>query len=123
MTPSEPTAIPSLVSPQTEMLEMASSYWLSQCIYVAAKVGIADLLKEGPEHCDTLAATTGTHSGSLYRLLRALASVEIFVETEPCCFELTPLAACLQSDAPASIRATCIMLGEEHYLSLGKCDA
>jgi len=115
----EATAIPSQVPPRTAMLDMASSYWLSQCIYVAAKLAIADLLKESSEHCNTLAAATGTHSGSLYRLLRALATVGIFAETEPCCFELTPLAACLQSDAPESIRATCIMLGEEHYQAWG----
>ncbi|MEM8722519.1 MAG: methyltransferase [Cyanobacteria bacterium P01_G01_bin.39] len=115
----ESTDILNQTPPQIAMLEMASSYWLSQCIYVAAKLGIADLLKEGAKSCDTLAAATATHRDSLYRLLRALASAGIFAETEPNCYELTPLAVCLQSDVPESIRATCIMLGEEHYQAWG----
>lgn len=47
---SEPT--PNLIPPQMSILQMASGYWLSQCIYVAAKLGIADLLKDGSQHCD-----------------------------------------------------------------------
>jgi DNA-binding IclR family transcriptional regulator len=101
--------------PQLAVLQMVSAYWLSQCIYVAAKLGIADLLKDSPQHCDTLAASTRTHSDSLYRLLRALASVGVFAETESRYFELTPLAACLQSDVSNSMRAFAIMQGEEHY--------
>ncbi|GAB1540313.1 methyltransferase [Scytonema sp. NUACC21] len=91
------------------------AYWVSRCIYVVAKLGIADLLKDGSQHCDTLAAATNTHSDSLYRVLRALAGIGIFAETQPRCFELTPLADCLQSNVTGSIRNQAIMRGEEHY--------
>ncbi|MEH1779512.1 MAG: methyltransferase [Nostoc sp.] len=100
---------------QISPMEWVHAYWVSQCIYVAAKFGIADLLKDGSQHCDTLAAATNTHSDSLYRVLRALASIGIFAETQTRCFELTPLADCLQSNAPDSIRATAILRGEGHY--------
>ena len=103
------------VPPQMAMLEMVSSYWVTQCIYVAAKLGIADLLKDAPKHCDELAAATNSHSDSLYRLLRALASLDIFAETQPHYFQLTPLADCLQSDVPHSIKDIALLMGEYHY--------
>jgi ubiquinone/menaquinone biosynthesis C-methylase UbiE len=105
--------------PQLAVLQMASGYWVSQSIYVAAKLGIADLLKDSPKSCDELATATGTHAPSLYRVLRALASLGVFAETQPNHFTLTPLAACLQSDVPDSIRAYVIMQGEEHYQAWG----
>ena len=105
--------------PQLAILQMASGYWVSQSIYVAAKLGIADLLKDSPKSCDDLATATGTNAPSLYRLLRALASLGVFAETELNQFTLTPLAACLQSDVPNSFRAFVILLGEEHYRAWG----
>jgi hypothetical protein len=105
--------------PQLAVLQMASGYWVSRSIYVAAKLGIADLLKDSPKSCDELATATGTNAPSLYRLLRALASLGVFAESELNQFTLTPLAACLQSDVPGSVRAFVIMLGEEHYRAWG----
>jgi hypothetical protein len=105
--------------PQLAVLQMASGYWVSRSIYVAAKLGIADLLKDSPKSCDELAAATGTNAPSLYRLLRALASLGVFAETQPNHFSLTPLAACLQSDVPDSIRAYVILRGEEQYRAWG----
>lgn len=107
------------IPPQLVMLQMVSASWISQSIYAAAKLGIADLLKDGSKNCDELAIATRTHTRSLYRLMRALASVGIFTESEPGYFNLTPLAACLQTDIPGSIRPFVIMLGEEHNRAWG----
>jgi hypothetical protein len=52
--------------------------------------------------------------------LRALASLGVFAESEVNHFTLTPLAACLQSDVPGSVRAFVIMQGEEHYQAWGE---
>ena len=90
---------------QITMIQIVSSYGVSQSICAVAKLGIADLLKNGPKHCDELAEVTNCHSNSLYRILRALASLGIFAETEPRYFKLTPLADCLQDDAPNSVKA------------------
>src|SRR6266851_1590386 len=57
------------------LFQMATGYWVSQAIYVAAKLGIADLLKDGPQSCVALAASTGSDVPSLFRLMRALSSV------------------------------------------------
>jgi predicted Rossmann fold nucleotide-binding protein DprA/Smf involved in DNA uptake len=69
-------------TPQDQLARMITGYWISQAIYVAAKLGIADLLADGPKTADELARATGTHARSLYRLLRALASVGVFSEVE-----------------------------------------
>jgi hypothetical protein len=106
--------------PQLAVLQMATGYWVSRSIYVAAKLGIADLLKDSPKSCDELATATGTNAPSLYRVLRALASLGVFAETQPNHFTLTPLATCLQSDVPDSIRAYVIMQGEEQYRAWGE---
>src|SRR5690349_9273832 len=92
------------VSPSESLRRMIGGFQLTQAIGVAAELGIADLLANGPRSSRELAQATGSYPRALYRLLRALASVGIFTEVEPERFGLTPMAAALQSDAPASQR-------------------
>jgi len=82
--------------------------------------GIADQLTEGPVHCDVLAHKTDIHPESLFRTLRALASVGVFSEVDTRCFALTPLAALLLSRAPSSMRSLAIMVSEEQYRAWGE---
>jgi hypothetical protein len=107
-------------SPPDQIRRMLSGYWVSQAIYVAAKLGLADLVKGGPRSVDDLANATGTHAPSLYRLLRALASVGVFAEEHDRRFALTPLAECLRSNAPDSQRSLAVMMGEEHFGCYGR---
>ena len=64
----------------------------TQLIHVAAKLGIADRLEDGPQEVAVLASAVGADPRALRRLLRALASLEIFAETPDGRFALTPLA-------------------------------
>ncbi len=108
------------LSPSAAMLRMFTGFRVSRAIYVAAKLGIADLLKDEPKTSEELAQLTETHAPSLYRVMRALASVGIFAENERRQFRITPLAATLQSDVPNSVRALAIStLGEERYQAWG----
>lgn len=95
------------------LLQIASSYWVSKAICTVAKLGIADLLASGPKTSEELAKSTSVHALSLYRLLRAVASVGVFASREDGRFELTPLAECLRTGVPGSVRELVIMLGEE----------
>ncbi len=106
--------------PQAQISRMLTGYWISQALYVAAKLGLADLLKDGPRTADALASATRTQPRALYRLLRSLASQGVFVEDNQCRFSLTPLAECLRSDVPGSQRSLAIMNGEEHYHAFGQ---
>jgi hypothetical protein len=38
----------STVPPPATLLQMMTGYWVSQALYVAAKLGVADLLADGP---------------------------------------------------------------------------
>jgi len=101
------------------LFQMATSYWVSQAIYVAAKLGIADLLKEGPQSCVALATATGSDAPSLFRLMRALSSVGIFSQLGRDRFALSRLAESLQTEIHGSLRAMVITIGEIHYQAYG----
>jgi hypothetical protein len=107
-------------SVQETMNRLLTGYWNTQAVYVAAKLGIADLLVQGPRSVADLAQATKVHAPSLYRLLRGLASLGIFADNGTGKFQLTPLAECLRSDVPGSQRALAIMCGEEHYHAWGE---
>lgn len=101
--------------PPVQLFEIATGFMKSQAIYVAAKLGIADLLKDGVKNVEELARITGVHSHSLYRLLRALASIGIFTENENGYFELTPMASALRNDVPMSLRPYLMLLGDKSW--------
>ncbi|MBW4622927.1 MAG: methyltransferase [Cyanosarcina radialis HA8281-LM2] len=95
------------------LMQMISGKWVTQAIYAAAKLGIADLLEDGAKSSEELAGSTQVDPQSLYRLLRALSSVGIFHEGENRQFTLTPLAEFLRSDHPHSMKASAIWIGGE----------
>jgi predicted O-methyltransferase YrrM len=105
--------------PANTLLQMMTSYWVAQAIYVAARLGLADHLAGGPMTCEDLAAATQSHAPSLRRLLRALVSVGVFAEPTPGRYALTPLAALLQSATPGSMRSLAIVYGDECYRAWG----
>jgi ubiquinone/menaquinone biosynthesis C-methylase UbiE len=108
-------------SPQFQMIQMISGFWVSRAVHMAATLGLADHLKERPLDASELAEATGTHAPSLYRLMRALASTGLLVEDEDKRFALTPLGATLQSNVPGSLRAFAMSeLGGVHYPSWGE---
>ncbi len=99
--------------------QMATGYWLSQMVYVAAKLGLADLLVKGPLTATALAAKVEVQPGPLFRLLRGLASVGVFVEGEPQSFSLNATAEYLRDDHPQTVRPLVIMMGETQYEAYG----
>jgi SAM-dependent methyltransferase len=88
--------------PHLVLLRMLSGYRISEAIYVAAKLGLADLLGDGARPSAELAKATGTHPPSLHRLMRLLASAGIFAEQEGGRFALTPVGACMRTGVPGS---------------------
>lgn len=98
---------------------MATSYWVSQAVYVAAKLGVADVVKAGPKSCREIALATGADRQALGRLLRALAMLGLFRPVDSDRYAVTPLGKSLQSDAPGSLRAMVLTLGELHYEAWG----
>ncbi len=108
---SQPVQQPAPQPPQVALIQMILGRWVTQMIYAAAKLGLADHLAAGPLVPAELAARTGMHATSLYRLLRALASQGIFAEDAQGRFANTPLSEPLRSGVPGSLRGVAIMIG------------
>jgi hypothetical protein len=104
---------PLQAAPRTAMTRMIYGFMLSQAIYVAAQLGLADLLKDGARTSDDLACVTSMHAPSLYRVLRTLAAVGVFEETEPNRFGLTPVGETLRTDAEGSLRPLAVCMGDQ----------
>jgi predicted transcriptional regulator len=104
--------------PEAQLMQILGGCFQSQAVYVAAKLGIADLLKAQPLPVAELARKTGTHERALYRLLRCLASLGVFRETDAKVFELNPPAELLISDHPGSMRNAAIFMGEPWHWSV-----
>jgi hypothetical protein len=84
----------------------------SMLVSVAAKLRIADHLRDGPQAIATLAARTGAHEDSLYRVLRALTEIGIFTEEPPRTFRLNEAGELLRSDVSGSLRVAAEVAGE-----------
>ena len=90
-------------TPGEDLRHLFYGFRVSQAIYAAAELGIADLLAGGPQSADGLATAAGVHAPSLCRVLRLLVSEGVFAETNDGRFALTPLAEPLRRDAPGSL--------------------
>ena len=107
-------------SPSEALRRMMQGYQVSQALYVAATLGIADALVGGSKDVDELAQLAGANASALYRVLRLLASVGVFTEDDARHFTLTELAECLRAGAPGSLRPWILMAGAPSgWLKLG----
>ena len=105
------TTSPVQLPPGARLLEMATGFFLSRLVYLAAKLGIADHLASGPKSADELAPATGCDARTLTRFLRTLANHDILVLDSNGKFALTPVGDALRSDAPGYTRSTILTLG------------
>jgi hypothetical protein len=104
--------MPTLDTPPPFVLfRMITGYYVSQAIYVAARLGIADLIGDGARAIEDLANQTHTHAASLRRVLRLLASAGLFTEDTEGRFSLSPIGTYLRSNAPGSMHAAALVFG------------
>ena len=91
---------------------MLALYWMgvghyhSRALGLAAKLGIADRLAEGPRDAQEIAKALDLNASALRRVLRLLASVGVFEEQANGAFALTPIGELLRSEVPSSMRAS-----------------
>lgn len=105
--------------PQVVVQQMINGFRTTQMLYVAARLGIADLLADDPRSVDELAEAASANAGALYRILRGLAAFGVFTEVAPRQFGLTPQAELLRAGHPNSLRPLAIFMGEEPYRAWG----
>ncbi len=104
-------ASPTGQPPASTMLALTMGASISQAISVIARLGVADVLADGPREVGDIAQRVGAHGSALYRVLRALSDVGVVAELENRQFDLTPLGELLRSDVPGSLRGWAAMVG------------
>lgn len=99
---------------------MLNGYVETQLLYVAAALGLADLLHDEPRGVDELARAMGADRDALRRVLRGPTNSGIVDEGEDGRFALTELGEPLRADAPGSLRALVLLTGAQEYRAWGE---
>ena len=86
------------------LIRLVNGYYVSQAIHVAAKLGIADLLVDGPRRATTSPTARAPTPAALPSAARA-GDVGVFHEEDDRRFSLTPVGELFRSDAPGSLPA------------------
>jgi SAM-dependent methyltransferase len=95
--------------PGIVLYQIGIGHYFSRVLALAAKLGIADLLIDGPRFYGDLAKATQTHAPSLNRMMRLLASVGVFEERDNGTFALTSLGELLRTGAAGSMRSAVLL--------------
>lgn len=106
-------------SSSSVLLEMIYGSQKSQALFVAAKLGIADILSNGSKTADELAKATGVNSKTIYHLMRMLCSVGVFSTEDNDKFILNPMGKHLLTGTSDSLRGTILANGNEGYQAWG----
>ncbi|HEX6664904.1 MAG TPA: methyltransferase [Gaiellaceae bacterium] len=94
----------------------------TKALGIAADLGIADLLADGPQVVDELAAEVGAEPDTLNRILRALASDSVFAEEKPRFFRNTDASVLLRRDSPGSWREFAHLFAGVFHAAIGELD-
>jgi hypothetical protein len=99
--------------PRIAARQLVMGFRGTHLLFVAAELGVADLLADGPRGSTDLAAELGADSDALRRVLRALAQLGVLDQEADGRFSLTSIGACLRSDQPDSLRPVARFWGHE----------
>jgi hypothetical protein len=105
--------------PPARLARLMEGFLTTQALYVAAKLGVADVLAGRPRPAGAIAGAVGADPDLLGRVLRLLVLDEVLVEDEHGRFALTPLGACLQDGVAGSLRGPVLARGELYYRAAG----
>jgi O-methyltransferase domain/Dimerisation domain len=97
-----------------DLVRLVDGFRVTQTVHAAVELGIPDLLGDDERSANDLAKASGADPSTLYRLLRALASLGVLHEAEGRRFALTPLGEPLRSDVPGSLRGWVRLIGRDH---------
>ena len=103
------------MSDYESVIDIIFGRWKSQITYVGVKLGIFDLLNS-PMNAGEIAQKLDLDPNLSYRLLRALASIQLLKEDDNLLFSITPKGEFLRGDNPQTLQAmTLLEEGPEHY--------
>jgi hypothetical protein len=96
-----------------KLLELISIQRISQSVYVAAALRIADLIADGPKSIDQLAEATGVHAPSLRRVMHVVVDFGVFSQDNAGLFALSPMGEFLKTESIGSLRPAALFFGGE----------
>lgn len=105
----------SQLPPALALRQLLFGHRVTRIITVAAELKLADAMEETPRSVAALAAAVGADPAALHRLLYALASIGLVTASAPDRFALTPVGACLRSDARHGLRSWALMESAAYY--------
>lgn len=94
---------------------LVNGFRVSQALHVAAVLGVSDVLAGGARSVEALAGAVDADPDSLRRLLRALAAVGVYVESESGDFANSELSEALRTSVPGTVNAWARFIGEPYY--------
>jgi hypothetical protein len=100
---------------QRDLARLIDGYLTTQLLYVAAKLGVADVLAEGPRTGREVAEAVGADPDALTRMLRGLVLEDVLAEDEDGRFALTAVGERLRDGVPGSLRAAALARGELYW--------
>jgi ubiquinone/menaquinone biosynthesis C-methylase UbiE len=103
------------------MLELMTGAWATQALRTAARLHIADHLRDRSRTTAELATLAGADHDSLERLLSYLAGIGV-LHREGDSFRLSQCGQLLRTDAPDSMHALALLYGGLFYRSFGALD-
>jgi hypothetical protein len=104
--------------PREHLLQLTRGYRVTQVLYAAASLRIAEALRSGPCGARDLAAAVGAHEPSLVRLLSTLISLGLLETGSDGRYDLTDTGRLLDGQHPGSVRAGILYEGRSHPISL-----
>jgi SAM-dependent methyltransferase len=93
------------------LLELVMGSMVTQAIHVAAKLRIAEVLADGPLPPARIAERVEANEDAVGRLLRLLASYQVFEGRPDGTYALTPMADALRADHPMSMHGLAELMG------------
>jgi predicted transcriptional regulator len=107
-----------------KLVEVAMAYQRSRVLCAAARLGVADALKEGERSVQEIARWCAAETASLHRLLRTLAAMGVVAQSQPDRFILTNLGEHLIRDVANSAWPAVIFWADllaDNWSSLTEC--
>ena len=98
-----------MTPPPFRLMQIGSAFWQSRALYVATRLGLADVLADGHKSTRDIAVELQLNEDHLYRLMRMLASIGIFEEMAPRVFRNSGTSGYLRRDNPKNVRAMILM--------------
>jgi hypothetical protein len=112
------------MTPAARLARLTDGYVVTQLLWVAAELRVADVLADGPRTADELAPKVGADAGVLHRVLRGLAAEEVLEELPGGRFGLTATGELLREGVEGSQLGAVLARGGLYYGALaGLLDA